>query len=646
MLTIVSPLGYKVNIVQEPRELPSWQGVETAFLDAETNGLHWFHGRRAIGWALIRDNEKEAWYVPYRHSSGRNLPIPVVQQWLRNGLNTVKKWVNHNIKFDAHMADVDGATFSCELHDTLVLAKLIDSERMTYGLKPLCRDWLGQTMSQVNRVEQYLRSLYGHKYKSGVEAHGYEEVPIDICGEYACEDVWSNRLLYAHIMEQIPAEVCGVRDTEIKLTPVLFDMEKLGLRTNPLELRKEELVYTVKTIHLVNEIQRITGREFTDSPAHLQDLFLNHYGLPILAWNEEKDDDTGEYVQKGPCFDKDALKLYTIHPTVLADPELMEFIRTLLQYRADSHYLSTYVQAFQKWAGPDGYIHPDYKQVIRTGRMSAKDPNIMGQTKASKRLLLPDSDEWEFISSDASQIEFRFIVHYIKDESAIKAYCENPRTDFHTWVAQVCGIKRHPAKTMNFLMGFGGGKKKATSELSGNPDVMAEIGAVINALVEHGKVKPEQRNVVYKRLCYEKASQIYHDYHARLPGIKAMSQLAKDNCSKRGYVFNAFGRRRHLSPKFARKAFNAAVQGGAMDYIKTRIVALSPRYNSDMRNWQISIRANVHDEVLQHGPKGIYQEPQVQKAIEETLEYQPVKFRVPFKWDTGASAENWAEAAK
>jgi DNA polymerase I-like protein with 3'-5' exonuclease and polymerase domains len=132
----------------------------------------------------------------------------------------------------------------------------------------------------------------------------------------------------------------------------------------------------------------------------------------------------------------------------------------------------------------------------------------------------------------------------------------------------------------------------------------------------------------------------------RLPDLKKISRIAALRCRKNGFVFNAFGRRRHLPAVAAHKAFNTVIQGCAMDYIKTRMNALAPRYNERMRDWGMKPFVNVHDELAWYIPNGLLAaEPEVLPYVNQVLCYQTVPFRIPFVWDLGFSEKSWAEAS-
>lgn len=651
MIKVQTKLGV-TNIVESAAELPSLDGVTSSFMDFETTlSKDWekrtgkdrkkavrpYNGDRICGAALLRDDEPEAWYIPIRHTNKKwNIPMDAFLPWLKDAVTKPEEWINSNVKFDVHFAVQDDAMFDCDLVDTLVESKMHNSDRWSHDLKSVVPEWLGLSMDQEDRIEAWL---------SAAGTTDYARVPADIMGAYAGEDVHGTRALHKFLMENKEPQIVPCWEMEKKLTKVLWDMEHRGLRINPLTCRRELLMSLRRMVEWAEELERLTNSAYVDSNTHLFDLFIVQLGLPILSYTKTTDPATGRKVlTDSPSFDKDALALYSIHPQVSSNKKTMRIVELVKAFRTESHFKSLFLESYLDRVDDNGYIHPTYNQLIRTGRMSSKGPNSQQLNKRAKKLILPDEDEI-FFSADASQIEFRIMVHYIKDEQAIAAYRDDPNTDFHQWVADLCRIQRDPAKNVNFAMGYGAGKRKVVSMLRNDPDVMREVGARVRAMLEHGEIQEKDMNRVYLNLCGQRAAEIYHTYHERLPGIKRLSKKAMQDCKRRGFVFTAFGRRRHLGNAGAHKAFNSAVQGTAMDYIKFAMNEIAPRFCEWTRSLGIELRVNVHDELLFSGSPEVLGDKRIQDRIIRQLEEQPIPFRVPFIWSGGESEETWADAA-
>jgi DNA polymerase-1 len=629
-------LGDRHFLVESPADLPEPRPGARMFTDCETRrrgddltqgGLEPYLGDRACGWAVCWD-EGPAYYVPIRHrNSSKNVELGPVLAWLKRLVEVSKEWVNHNVKFDAHFAAVDGAVFKCRLVDTMSLAKVVESDRMGYGLKMLCRDMLNIIQDSADRVGAFLRS---YKLERNRRANDYALVPVDLLGYYGCDDVLNTRDLFVYLMSKLDPDVKPTWDLEQELTPVLWDIERIGLRTDRQELQLEQVKSLGRQIQMATRINALTGLEYVDSSAFSYELLVAQWGLPVLSRNKENGN---------PSFDKEALELYLVHPEVVHDNMKMEVLKTLTSLRKESTYCSLFVQTFLESADERGFIHSDYNQIVRTGRMSCRNPNAQQWDERAKYLVRTDSDGMAFLDADASQVEFRVIAHYINDADVINAYNTDPKTDFHQWVADLCRIKRKPAKTINFAMAYGSGQKNTIQALSGDPDVIAEVTGQLTTLLSEGRVQEANRLLVHKDLCAKKGAEIFRVYHERLPTLKPVTRKATDVARARGFIFNVYGRRRHLPPQAAHKAFNSLCQGTAMDVIKRRMLVTCERNWPELAAAGITLRANIHDALLWHGPK-----EEVRRMAPEILarlEVAEPKLRVPIRWDHKIVEQRW-----
>jgi DNA polymerase I-like protein with 3'-5' exonuclease and polymerase domains len=237
-----------------------------------------------------------------------------------------------------------------------------------------------------------------------------------------------------------------------------------------------------------------------------------------------------------------------------------------------------------------------------------------------------------------SQIEYRFIAHYIGNQRIIDAYNNDPWVDFHSWVAGMIPTGRKPAKTLNFMMGYGGGKKKTVQMLKINKDF---VGDVIKR-VDESNIRPEERAAAIDCESTVRAEAVYAKYHAEMPELKRVSRYATAVCYERGYVKNHYGRRRHLPQKASHVAFNSLCQSSAGDLVKERMLALQREVPEFL---QI---AQVHDEIV-----GLLPEEMVATDADADHNLQRIvavlnepdrPLKVPIRWGIGFSRNNWAEA--
>ena len=622
------------RLVQSLDELPNLKNAKRLYLDTETKSfdpkqkaLKPYHGHRVGGIGVTADNIKGAWYVPIRCAHEKwNLPLEPVLKWADDTINSCIDWVNHGVKFDAHFMKQDGIDFKCRLVDTNTLAKIVNSDRYSYELDVLAREWLESDISQYeNRLKAYL---------SGCKSKDYGDVPGDIIGEYGCQDVMTNRDLYEYLLRRRDPQTENVWETEILLTPVLFDMEVTGLHVDLQELKEKQLVTLYKLSVLEEELHNLTEsvmRPHTNADCY--EVLCNQYGLPVLGRTDKNE----------PSFDKATMISYRAYPLVRENPKLESIVKKIQKYRKlntlNNIFLTPYIEH-----EVNGIMHPDYNQIVRTGRMSCRRPNSQQLSPEAKSLIHPP-EGMDIGSWDYSQIEFRIIVHYIQDAAAIAAYAENPDTDFHAWVADMCGIPRKPAKNVNFCVAFGGGKAKVVSMLALDMALVSHLIKQVDKLVESGKIEESQKQQIFQILCHRRGESVYNEYHDTLPGIRRVTRQASNNLLSRGHVFNAYGRQRHLPTQASYRAFNTIVQSSAADAIKERTVAMAPRYNKFIRDLGIGFFASVHDETAEYHPKELSKDLTSLRKIKAMFEDTGFKFRVPMRIACGLSNKNWKIAS-
>lgn len=628
------------RIVESQSELPRLESVDLLFADFETtsgddklSSVNPWHSCEALGLALTIDTVPGAWYVPLRHRyDWPNVSLDAFAAWWRDLLGKSRRWINHNVKYDAHVsANSLGVVVpeTCELFDTVTHAKIIDSDRGFkggYGLDALSLAWLGMDISAYE--EEIKRWLAPSK------SSDYGRAACRPMARYSCQDVLTNRPLYKFIEQRRPPECDQVAAMETELTSVLFHLERNGMCVDRDELMLRELEVSSTMLSHDVELCELIGRTINPcSPDDVYDVLCNQYGLPVLGWTEEDED--GQPAGN-PSFNKHAMKKYLTHP--YAPHRVVELIA---EYRQLSTHRSLFLQKYQELMGPDSRLHSSYNQCVRSGRMSCKDPNSQQLDEKTKELIHPP-EGWAFMSADQSQIEFRTIVSYINDVDCIRAYNENPDTDFHEWVAEMCGMKRRPAKTMNFMMAFGGGKKKTVRTMSVDLDVVGGIVGRVDQLVAEGVVAESQRQSAFDRLAVERGEAVYNAYHQALPTLKPTARRASAVCHERGYVFNIYGRRRHLPQEHSHNAFNSLCQSTAADIQKERTVAL----HRALRGTGIEMVANVHDETLLQGPIDVVEDRRMRTCVAWILEHPVKQLRVPLRVSLGTSRLHWREACK
>jgi DNA polymerase-1 len=250
---------------------------------------------------------------------------------------------------------------------------------------------------------------------------------------------------------------------------------------------------------------------------------------------------------------------------------------------------------------------------------------------------LPGHNIWDW---DYSQIEYRLIAHYTNNKRAIKAYNDDPLMDFHDWVAELAGIPRKPAKTLNFRLAYGSGKPGAVKSLI---CLLAdEINKEVDDLIGGRLMHPDDRVGLFQSIFQERGGNIYDKYHAFQPELKKTLDKAAEVAGCRGYIKTIGGRRSYIPPKLSYKALNYVVQGSAADIMKNRMIAASPRYNPVVRAFGVKPFAVVHDDTPQHAPQDV-DEKDYMEYTKKILEDVPYEIKVPILVSGEKHEKNWLE---
>lgn len=359
------------------------------------------------------------------------------------------------------------------------------------------------------------------------------------------------------------------KDIELKLTFVLFEMEREGVFVDRNVL--EEIATKTRDIldGLTTQIYFMAGRDFNiNSPKQLGEVLFDEMGLPS-GKKKSTSVDVLEYL-------KDQ------HP----------IIELILEYRKYQKLLSTYAEGLQKYIQKDGKIHTVYNQCLaQTGRLSSSDPNLQNisvrneETKEIRKAFIPFEESNVLMAADYSQVELRMLAHCSNCEGLINSF--NNREDIHTTTAMkvfgvdendVTSLMRRQAKAVNFGIVYG----------------ISDFG-LANQLGITKKV----------------AKEFIDKYFEAYPEISSYMDEVVKECQNNGYVNTLLNRRRYIPDINAsnymireaakRAAMNAPIQGSAADLIKIAMINVSEALKK--QNLKAKLILQVHDELILEVPK-------------------------------------------
>lgn len=615
-------------IIQDLRELPDLSGEDALCIDVETTSfddgekaLHPFNGHRVAGYGIAALDGRW-WYVPVRHRSpgARNLPLDDVRAWLVAQAARPRRWIGHNLKFDARFSYQDGVYLQGDLVDTMVLARLVDPLRFNASLEVLAKEYCDiEAQKEASRVTEYL---------DAAKSKDYGVVPIDILGEYCGSDLKATMQLYERLRARLPEECDHIWSIERGATRTLLDSELHGVKVPRHKLVKFARDTLVELVAKQEELNELVGEHVdVNSNKELTRILCTKLCVTPLEFTP-----TGQ-----PSWSADTLRTYGTKAC-----DLMADVKEL------SYSHSSFGDGWLKRLTLDETLHPNFKQYgARSGRLACEDPNFQNLDARAKGQVYA-RDGCQLVSIDASQIEFRLFAHYTNSPKIVPKYNDDPRTDYHQVMADMLGIPRKPAKSLNFGFIYGMGRQKLEGQLVGfiRQAVRDGDAKVLTALARFNFGEP-----VDERNAGRVASSVYSHVHRVLPEIRQFAKRVDSTVQARGYVRNIYRRYYYAPPELAHKLRNYVIQGAAADLLKDWLSSIGPV----LRKHGARLLANVHDELLLEVP--VENLVAFIADITIVLEAPHVDLRVPIKvdvsvcpagepWSSKMSLADWIERSK
>lgn len=550
------------HFVESTGELPDLSKLEHVTIDFETTsgspklmGVN-PHTSKVLG--IAAGNHEIQYYIPLRHKDQTNLDRDRVGEWFRDYVYRYG-WDNQNPKFDARFASIAEGWIEIDklahIRDLRVRSHLLDENRGRYTLDSICEQLLELHIAKRSLIENTLKDA---------KSKDYGDIPFKMLARYAMIDVELTSACFFEAEKRLPKELTWLLDMEDRLTKTLTKMEVRGIRINYRECLCRAKKHGDRIREIFEELTDRVGVEFNPgSHKDLNDVMQNHLDVPVFG----RSDKTG-----APSWGWEPLS----HAIAWARKEKKdEFLtQTLLLIREWVRHQKAFTMFYIPWIDKsvNGRLYPTYNQIgTHTGRLSSSGPNIQQVPATDRDIWIPD-EGYVFVFGDYSQVEYRVFAHYAGGAAA-EAYTAGADADFHEHVriqiSEMVGfeVPRWFAKGLNFGMIYGMGKEKCVRHLSS-----------------------QRQDAEAREVTYQTASKFYDAYLKKFPNIKPMLRVCSNRCRTRGYVFNIFGRRRHLPSNETFKAFNSICQGSAADICKTAMVLL------DEAGYDLVL--NMHDELV------------------------------------------------
>jgi DNA polymerase I len=487
----------------------------------------------------------------------------------------VPKWV-HDWKLALHVLNGQGVMLRGAVEDTMLLSYALNPTHATQALADVAARHGQPAPNSLSAgaaaIQGLVPALQGEVEKTGVER--------------------------------------AYREIDLPLAPVLFAMERVGVRIDKDALGALSERFSLELERVGERIFELAGRRFNvNSPKQLGEVLFVHLGLPAPASRGK-----GKAVSTA----QDVLEALAAQHEV---PKLV------LEYRHLSKLKSNYIDALPLLADAESRVHTTFQAAATsTGRLSSVNPNLQNipiRTELGReiRAAFTASPGTQLLSADYSQIELRLLAHFSRDPLLVKAYAED--IDIHALTAsEVFGVAietmdketRGRAKAVNFGIVYG----------------ISAFGLA----AQLGIPQAEARAYIER-------------YFARYQGVKAFIEKTLEQTRREGSVRTMFGRVRPIpdiesrNPNqrgFAeRTAVNTPLQGTAADLIKLAMIAIDRELTE--RELKTRMVLQVHDELLFEVP--LDETAEVEMLVRAAME-GVVKLDVPLATDVAFGA-NWRD---
>ena len=602
-------------------EYPDLTGYKDVAVDLETYdpniktlGPGWARkDGHIIGIAVAAGEYKG--YFPIRHENGHNLDPKFTLKWIRKQLSVPDmNVIMHNATYDAGWLRAEGVEIKGRIIDTMITGALVDENRWSFGLDAMARDFVALRKNE--KLLQAAAKEWGVDPKSGMYL-----LPPKYVGAYAEQDAVATLKLWDALKVQLEEqELWHIWNIETDLIPCMLDMRSNGVKVDLNKAEQNKKLIRKKTGDLRKFIEGEAGMEVDIwASASIQKMF-DKMGMEYLT------------TEKGaPSFTKSFLN---DHPSKVCQAlvKLREFDK------ADSTFIDSILRHEH-----NGRIHTELHSTRRdeggtvTGRFSSSNPNLQQipardpDIKRMIRGLFVPEDGCQWGSFDYSSQEPRLLVHFAASmpdgmrHSVVDNIVEEFNTgdvDLHQMVADLAGITRKQAKTVNLGIMYGMGVAKLADQLG---------------------------------IPAEDAKDLIGKHRDKVPFVKGLADIATKQASDNGQIRTLLGRKcrfplweplqfgvgkplphdeaqkeygKQIKRAFTYKALNRLIQGSAADQTKKAML--------DCYKEGLTPMLTVHDELCFN----IENQEQVDK-IKEIME-TGVPLKVPSKIDVDIKPD-WGE---
>ena len=521
--------------------------------------------------------------------------------------DTSKTWYAHNAIFDCIMLkesfdiDVKGKVFC-----TFAQGRVEYNEHMQYSLEASLKRMGGEQKNDL--VSRYIKDrgltseIQIADKKECYKVLHFDRIPLPLISEYALTDARCTYGLGERLSRSIAkksegtngeqASLAKVKENEMALHHAIVRSTGRGVLLDVPYIKKA-ISYERDRLHCaIREFESVSGVKY-----------VNHFKTFERVFAEERHSFSfGEKTKTGqinPIFDESTLKTFT-------NPLAKEVLKA-----RDAQGKLNFYNSYLFYKDKNDVLHPNMVSGgTNTGRFSSNEPNMQNITSEDlcaclgcgkgyehitticekcggsdfdrpeflvRRAFIPRPD-FVFFNPDYSSQEYRMMLDMAKrlydayrertglppigmDYYELLRKIKEENYDVHQATAELVGVSRTEAKTVNFALLYGAGVNKMADQL----DISSEQSADLRS-----------------------------KYFKALPYVQFFIKTASRTAETRGFVKNWLGRHNYMARDWAYKAPNQLIQGGCADVMKVAMVQVDSMLQSTRSHQLLSI----HDELI------------------------------------------------
>lgn len=542
---------------------------------------------------------------------------------IREYVDSADALIMHNAQYDLGCLTCLGIDYShCKIVDTAIMSRLYNSSAPSHGLDALAKKHLkvnkgGQTMAkavldagiypltkkdQAAGTHPPLDKVLKWTYENMAEV---QEHCYDAVAEYAKLDADLTWDLYKFFDSKLDKQLYEYYSF---FAVICNDMRNRGVRINLDTIRSNMVQLRPKIAGLFAKVYEIAGEEFNIKSIKDVPRVFDKLGIVYPKTDKGNPSITTPWMEKQE------------HPLCKAIIKARKYKNIVDNFMEKLLHLQSYTLGVSQEEIDNlkyGRLYPELNLMrAKTGRFSCSNPNVQ-QIPTRDEELGPlcraifepeEGDEW--FSLDFSNQEGRIQIHYATllgcsgAEDIAEQFHKDPAFDIHQHIADMAGIDRFTAKTINLGLSYGMGIEKLGESL--------------------GLTKAE-------------AEELKAKYNSFAPYLRQLTQMCKKAIQKNGSIKTLGNRRVAMEPPtyingqkvlFDYKALNQLIQGSAADQT---MAAMRMAYDEG-----INMLFPVHDEI---NISGTIEDAQRLKYIMENC----IPLNIPCLTEIG-QGKDWSEA--